>query len=121
VRPRGAAFLRAPLLSLSPPTVQVGSATSFLVETETPFDLAAVFLSVALAPPVSVAPFGRVEIDATQFAALGFGLADANGVFALPLAIPNVPTAINAYGSQAWCGDDFRLFLSNGALLTVTP
>jgi len=122
VRPRSLTFMRAPVLTLTPATVQVGNATTMLVQTAKPFDLGAVFLSVGLAPtPISLAPWGFVEIDPSAFEAIGFGLSDSTAFFSLPFGIPNIPTALGTYGVQAWCGDDFRLFLSNGELLTVTP
>ena len=121
VRPRALAYIRAPQLFVLPTSVQVGGATNFVVRTEKPFDLGAVFLSIGLAPAFSLPPFGSVEIDATEFVAIGFGLSDANAQFTLPFGIPNLPTAAGTYGIQAWCGDDFRLFLSNASLLTVTP
>lgn len=119
-RPRGAAFLRAPLLSLSPPVVQIGQTTTFLVTSEQPLQLTAVLLSTGLVPPFPVPPLGQVEIDPSNFVFLGAGISNAVGAFLLPLSLPAIPTAVGTWGSQALSGD-YRFFLSNGSLLTVTP
>ena len=121
VRPRGAALLRAPSLAVAPAFVQIGQATSFIAVTETPQDLAAVLLSTGVVPPFPLPPFGRVEIDPTAFVVLGVGVSDASGTFTLPFPVPNTPGAIGTWGSQAWCGDAYRVFLSNAVLLTITP
>ncbi|MFK7741577.1 MAG: hypothetical protein AB8H80_14760 [Planctomycetota bacterium] len=121
VRPRGAAFLRAPLLIASPPTIAIGQTASFRVQTSKPLELAAVFLSVGTAGPVPLAPFGQVEIDASQVVALGFGVSDAMGSFAQPFAVPNSPAAIGTLAAQSWGGDAYRQFLSNSIVLTITP
>ena len=77
--------------------------------------------SIGLGGPFPVAPWGNVEIDISGFVVLGFGLADATGTFAWPFAVPNTAAAIGTYGVQTLCGDAIRLFLSNAALLTITP
>jgi len=121
LRPRGAAWMRAPLLSAAPASVQFGSSTNLQAQTNKPGELAAVFLSIGIAPPVSVVPFGNVEINVLAYIPLGFGLSDTSGVFVQPFLVPNTPSAIGTYAAQAFCGDSFRLFLSNATLLTVTP
>ncbi|MCK5943552.1 MAG: hypothetical protein KAI24_16335 [Planctomycetes bacterium] len=121
VRPRGAAFLRGPELLATPATVAIGGTTSFVATTNLPGQLAAVFLSLGLAGPVSAPPFGMVEVDAVNLVPLGFGLSDANQQFTQPLVVPNTPAAIGTLAAQAICGDGFRLFLSNATVLTVTP
>ncbi|MFT4515129.1 MAG: hypothetical protein ACI89X_000897 [Planctomycetota bacterium] len=120
LRPRGAALMRAPLLTVNPPSVPFGQLTTFLAETSKPVELAAVFLSTGLAGPVSLAPYGSIEINAAVLLPLGFGLSDTNGIFSQPFAVPNTAAAIGTYAAQAICGDGYRLFLSNAALLTVT-
>lgn len=119
-RPRGAAFLRAPMLSLSPPVVQLGQTVTFVVTTEQPQQLAAALLSTGLVPPFPVPPLGQVEIDPSGFVILGVGISTPGGAFLLPLTLPSAPTALGTWGSQALSGE-YRFFLSNGSLLTVTP
>ncbi len=119
IAPRGAALARAPWLVLSPPVVSLGSTTTFVTSASKPGDLVIAVLSLGLAPPAPLPPWGTLEIDPSLFVVVGFGIADAGGTFVQPLAIPNVPTAINTYGCQSLAGDTSRLFLSNGALLTV--
>ena len=119
VRPRGAAFWRAPLLSVFPSPITPGQSTTFTTETTQPQQLVAVFFSVGLAGPTPLPPFGQIEIDASGFVPLGFGLSDATNLFALPFMAPNMASAIGTYGVQSWCGDNARFFLSNGAPLTV--
>ena len=121
LRPRGAALMRAPLLAINPAAVPFGQPTNFVAETNKPNELAAVFLSTGLAGPISLAPYGSVEINATVLLPLGFGLSDASGFFSQTWTVPNLPAAIGTYAAQALCGDSYRLFLSNAALLTVTP
>lgn len=121
VRPRGASMMRAPLLGAQPATVQIGNPTTFVASTNKPAELAAVFLAIGPAAPMSVAPFGIVAIDATQFISLGFGVSDGSGNFSQAFTVPNNPAAVGTLAAQALCGDGARLFLSNAALLTVTP
>ncbi|MBZ0151176.1 MAG: hypothetical protein K8J09_06550 [Planctomycetes bacterium] len=121
ISPRGAALLRAPRLELSPPIVAQGTPTTVFVTTSKPGELAAAFLSVGTIPPLSLPPFGHLEIDPAVVLGIGFGLADANATFVVPLALPDVPAAVGTWALQAWCGDDFRTFFSNAVLLTVTP
>ena len=121
VNPRGAALLRAPTLSVAPSSTPIGTTATFRVRTETPFDLAAVFLSLSLAPAFDLPPFGRVEIDATAFVGIGFGLSDSQGIYSQPFAVPADPSLVHTFAAQAWCGDDFRQFLSNAIELTITP
>jgi hypothetical protein len=120
LRPRGAALMRAPLLTINPGAVPFGQTTNFLAETSKPVELAAVFLSLGLAGPVSLPPYGSVEIDASALLPLGFGVSDGTGFFSQPFTVPNTAAAIGTYAAQALCGDGYRLFLSNAALLTVT-
>ena len=121
VRPRGASMMRAPLLGAQPATVQIGNPTTFVAATNKPVELAAVFLSIAPAPAASLAPFGTVEIDVSQFLSLGFGVSDASGNYSQSFTVPNNPAAVGTFAAQALCGDATRLYLSNAALLTVTP
>lgn len=120
-RPRSMTLMRAPLLEMSPPIVQIGNTTNCLVRTEQAFDLAAVFFSAAPAAPFALPPWGNGEIDPFTAAVLGFGIADANAQFVLPFAIPNNPSVVATYGLQVWSGHDFHFFLSNGSALVVTP
>ena len=121
LKPRGAALMRAPRLLAVPATVQFGTTTSFQAQTNKPVELAAVFLSIGIVAPISLAPFGQVELDTSLFVSLGAGVSDTSGVFTQSFAVPNTPAAIGTYGAQAICGDGYRLFLSNASLLTVTP
>jgi hypothetical protein len=52
---------------------------------------------------------------------LSLGLADAQCNYSTPLTLPNNPVFIGTYATQALCGDLFRLYLTNGASLTLTP
>ena len=101
LRPRGAALMRAPLLSTAPPAVQFGSATSFQTQTSKPVELAAVFLATSISAPVSLAPFGNLEISGAAYIALGAGVSDASGNFSLAFTVPNTPAAIGTYGAQS--------------------
>jgi len=120
LRPRGGAMMRAPLLEASPGIVQIGQTANFVATTSKPQELAAVFLSLATVSPVSLAPWGFVEI-AAPIVPLGFGVSDLSSQLALPLPIPNSPSAVGTIAAQAWCGDAFRLYLSNAAPLQITP
>ena len=64
---RGAALMRAPRLLAVPATVQFGTTTSFQAQTNKPVELAAVFLSIGIVAPISLAPFGQVELDTSLF------------------------------------------------------
>ncbi|HEX5054113.1 MAG TPA: hypothetical protein VFZ65_20210 [Planctomycetota bacterium] len=121
VLPRGAAFVRAPLLAAAPDIVPIGQSTSLVASASKPGDLTLVVISVGLAAPFPLPPFGLVEVDIGNFHSVGLGFANAAGEFTVPLAIPNNPVAINTYAFQALSGDAFRLFLSNAVSLTVTP
>ena len=119
---RGAAFLRAPRFTAQPAVVQIGQTTNLVTQAVNPGDLCVPVLSIGLAAsPLSFAPWGVIELDLSAFAVLGFGIADASGFFTLPFAVPNSTSAIGSYGLQALAGDNFRLFLSNSTLLTITP
>ena len=119
---RGAAFLRAPRFTAQPAVVQIGQTTNLVTQAVNPGDLCVPVLSIGLAAsPLSFAPWGVIELDLSGFAVLGFGIADASGFFTLPFAVPNSTSAIGSYGLQALAGDNFRLFLSNSSLLTITP
>ncbi|MBL9080091.1 MAG: lamin tail domain-containing protein [Planctomycetes bacterium] len=118
---RAMAVLRAPLLDMSPSAIQLGSATNFVVRTVKPFDLALTAASLSLIPPFPLPPYGNLEIDPFTLILFGSGLSDAQGVFSSPLFFPNDPTLVGSYGCTAMAGDGYRLFLSNGALLTVSP
>lgn len=120
VRPRGGAMLRAPLLHANPASVSIGTTTNFIATTSKPTELAAVFLSSTTAPPVSLSPWGSLEIAVPVFG-LGFGISDANGQLSFPFAVPNVAAAVGSIAAQAWCGDAFRVYLSNAFTLTITP
>jgi len=121
LRPRGATFLRGHQLQASPATVALGGSTNFVATTSKPGELAAVFLSLGLAAPASLPPYGFVEVDAINLVPLGFGLSDANSTYLQPFTVPNIPGATGTLAAQAWCGDGFRQYLSNATVLTVTP
>lgn len=118
---RGLAVMRGPTLNLNPATAQVGSTVNYQVWTSKPFELVVPALALSLIPPFSLAPFGSLEVDPLSVVLLGVGLSDANGSFVYPVTLPNNPIYIGTFGTQALCGDGFRLFLSNGALMTLTP
>jgi hypothetical protein len=121
VRPRGACINRAPLLFASPATVPIGQTTTLTASASKPGELCAIALSVGIVAAVPLPPWGMLEVDPSAFVFLGFGLADTQTQFSVPLAIPPSPMAIGSYGLQAWCGDQVRFFLSNGVPLLVTP
>lgn len=118
---RGAAMLRAPLLELSPPIVPIGQTTQIVARASKPGDLTVTVMSIGLGPNFPLAPWGQVEIDVTVFVSVGVGFADPSGLFTLPFAVPNNPAVIGTYAFQSLSGDLFRLFLSNAAVMTVTP
>ena len=115
------AILRGPTLEMVPPVASIGTTVNFQIKTGKPFELAAPLVAISQIPPFSLAPFGNLEIDPVSLLILGFGLSDAQGNFTFPVTVPNNPVFINTYGTQALCGDGFRLFLSNSALQTITP
>lgn len=118
---RGLCIQRAPLQELSPPVVQVGNTTNVITRTAEAGDLAVTVLSIGLGPQIPLAPWGVVEIDTLAFASLAVGFADAQGVFSVPFTVPNNPAVVGAYAFQTLAGDQFRLFLSNAAVMTVVP
>jgi hypothetical protein len=121
ISPRGATLIRAPQLEITPPVVQVGNSTTLTTRASRPGDLVVHVISLGFGPSIALPPWGVVEIDVTLLNVVHVGVADATGWFTAPLAIPNVPTAVNTYAFQTLAGDTFRLFLSNAAGLTVTP
>lgn len=118
--PRAMAMLRAPELVMSPATIPIGGTTNFEVRTSKPFDICLSVASLSLIPPVSLPPWGNLEIDPFSVIPFGSGLADAQGLFVSPLTFNNDPSLIGSYGCAALCGDLYRLYLTNGAPLTVT-
>jgi len=118
---RGAALMRAPSLVMIPQTTQVGTSSNFTIRTTRPFDLVVPALSLAAVPSFSLPPFGYLEIDPINGVLLSLGLADAQCNYSTPLNLPNNPVFIGTYATQALCGDLFRLYLTNGASLTLTP
>lgn len=118
---RGLAFQRAPLLAAQPPSAPIGTTTNLVTQTAAPGDLVLLVMSVGLGPNFALPPYGTVEIDVSAFASVGLGFADPQGSFGLPVSIPNSPAVIGAYAFQSLAGNQFRLFLANAAVLTVTP
>jgi hypothetical protein len=118
---RAMAVFRAPLLEMSPSTIQIGGTTSFVVRAVKPSDITVTGASLALIPPFPLPPYGTLEIDPLSLIIFGTGLADAQGYFVSTLTFNNDPSLIGSYGCTALSGDFYRLFLSNGAALTVTP
>ena len=118
---RAMTILRAPLIEMSPPVIQIGGTTNFVVRTTKPFDITVTGASLSLIAPFSLPPYGYLEIDPSSLIIFGTGLSDAQGVFSSPLTFNNDPSLIGTYGCTSLSGDFYRLFLSNGAPLTVTP
>ncbi|MBX3462581.1 MAG: hypothetical protein KF830_05390 [Planctomycetes bacterium] len=118
---RAMAVYRAPMLEMSPSTIVIGGSTNFVVRAVKPFDITVTGASLGLIPPISLPPYGTLEIDPLSLIIFGTGLADAAGYFVSPLNFNNDPSLIGSYGCTALSGDFYRLFLSNGDLLTVTP
>ncbi|MCA8950349.1 MAG: hypothetical protein KDE27_12660 [Planctomycetes bacterium] len=121
VRPRGAALMRGPSLSVAPATVQVGNSATVVIEATRPGDLVVLAGSFGLVAPTPIAPFGYVELDTALLVSFGLSIANAGGQTTASLAVPNNPALVGGYGFQALAGDLFRPYLTNGALLTVTP
>lgn len=117
---RGAAFFRAPVFDPIA-SVQIGNTTTLGLHAVKPGDLCVSIFSIGLGLPFPLAPWGTVEIDLSQFVVFGVGIADPTGTFAHPFAAPNTASAIGTWAFQGWCGDNFRLFLSNATTLTITP
>lgn len=118
---RGAAFLRAPVLDVSPGIVPIGQSLTAVTYTARPFDLAALLLGNGVIAPVALPPWGALGIDPFTLQILTIGLSDATTAYLVPLQVPNTPAAIGTYGLQTLCGDLFRLYLSNAAPVVVTP
>jgi hypothetical protein len=121
LRPRGAAFLRAPILSLSPASAQVGTSSSLQVEATKAGDFCLASISLGRIAPMPVAPFGQLGIDPNLSATLAFGIAGNAASLLVPISVPANPNLIGSYHFQVLSGDLFRTFLSNAATLTVTP
>lgn len=120
-RPRGAALTRAPILSIQPGTVRLGQATGLFTTTPKPFDTVGLLLSDQTAAPVSIPPFGYLELNQAILIAVATGTSDARAWFTLNLTVPNDPSLVGSLAFQAVAGDVFRLFLSNADTLTITP
>jgi len=115
---RGAALLRAPLFDPITP-VGIGQTANLVLHAVKPGDLSVSIFSSGLGPVIPLPPWGNVEIDPLSFVIYGIGIADATATFAHTLAIPATPSVIGTYAFQGWCGDAYRLFLSNAVSLTV--
>lgn len=121
VKPRAAAFQRAPSLVVQPPAVPIGQQTAVVATAARPGDFVLVAISLATVPPAPLPPLGALEIDLNLAATMAFAFAGAAGQFALPVPVPANPGLVGTYAFQVLAGDPFRPFLSNGAALTVTP
>lgn len=117
---RSMGILRAPQIEMVPPTIPIGGTTNFLVRTSKPFDITVTGASLSLIAPFSLPPYGYLEIDPLSLIIFGSGLSDAQGQFVSPLTFNPDPSLIGTYGCTSLSGDFYRLYLSNGALLTVT-
>lgn len=118
---RGFALQRAPQLELFPAVVQVGNSTNVTTRAAKAGDLVVTVFSLGLGPNIPLPPWGVVEINTLAFASIAVGIADPQGAFTVPFAVPNNPAVVGSYAFQALAGDQFRLFLSNAAVMTVTP
>jgi hypothetical protein len=118
---RGACLQRAPRLEVSPATVPIGNATTVVTRVAKPLDLCVSVIALGLGPQFPLAPWGTVEIDVSVFVSIGAGFADTAGYFSVPFSVPNDPAVIGTYAFQSLAGDLYRLFLSNAAVMTVTP
>lgn len=120
-RPRGAALMRAPTLSIAPQTVRLGQTTVLTVRTPRPTQLAVLVISPRIVPvPLSIPPFGWLELDPVLLISFATGISDASASFALPLPVPNDPSLVRSFGFQALAGGATRLWLSDARVLTVT-
>jgi hypothetical protein len=115
---RGAALLRAPQFDAILP-VGIGQTANLVLHAVKPNDLCVSIFSAGLGPVLPLPPWGNVEIDPSSIVIYGVGIADASATFAHTLAIPATPSVIGSYAFQGWCGDGYRLFLSNAVSLTV--
>lgn len=118
---RAMAFMRAPALEMLPTVVPIGNPTAFSITTAEPFDLAVSMAALSLIPPVSIAPFGRLEIDLGSLILFDVGISNLACQYTFTLNVANDPALIGSYGTQAWCGELSRLFLSNPSPLVITP
>jgi hypothetical protein len=115
---RGAALLRAPLFDAIAPVSQ-GQTANLVLHAVKPGDLCVSIFALGLGPVLPLPPWGNVEIDVGSFLIYGVGIADATATFAHTLAIPLTPSVTGTYAFQGWCGDPYRLFLSNAVPFTV--
>lgn len=121
VAPRGACMMRAPQLEVSPAVVPIGQTTMLITHASKPGDLTLVVIATGLGPAIPLPPWGTVEVAINFFQSVSLGFADSSGFYNVPLALPNNPAVIGSYAFQSLAGDMFRLFLSNGAPMVVTP
>jgi hypothetical protein len=120
VKPRGGAFMRAPILSVQPSTVPLGQSVALVVATPRPGDTVGLMLSDRmLAAPFPFAPFGEFEVNPQLLFPIVTGFSDAQGFYQFNLPIPNNPGLIGGFAFQAVAGNPFRFYLSNGAPLTI--
>ncbi|MBK8974547.1 MAG: hypothetical protein IPM29_01340 [Planctomycetes bacterium] len=121
-KPRGASLMPAPVLVVAPATVRLGAATTIRTRAARPFDLVGLIASDRLAvQPLRFPPFGQIELNQGLLVPVIAGSANAQGLFDLPLTIPNDPALVASYAFQSLAGDQVRLNLTNGATLTITP
>lgn len=117
---RAMTMMRAPELSMTSP-VQIGNPLSWVMRTAEPFDLGVAFAALTIVPPVSLPPWGNLEIDPSSLILFGLAVSDAACQAVYTLNLANDPALVGSYGAQAWCGELSRMFLSNPAGLVITP
>ena len=121
VRPRGGALKQAPSLAIHPQVVPHGQPINLLVTTPRRTTTVGIVLSNGLAAqPLSLPPIGRLQIDMSIMIPVIAGTSDAQGLFTLPLALPNDPGLIGSYAFQAIADvGSYRPYLTNAVTLTI--
>lgn len=119
--PRAIAFMRAPQLDMLPSTVSLGSPTSWSMRTSEPFDLGIALAALTIVPPISLPPWGHLEIDPSTLILFGLGVSDITCQASFTLTIGSDPALLGIYACQAWCGELSHMYFSNPASLVVTP
>jgi hypothetical protein len=115
---RGAAFLRAPIFDAIAP-VPLGQTANLVLRATKPGDLCVSVFALTTGPALALPPWGTFELDLASALVFGVGIADPAATFAHPLAVPTTPSIVGTYAFQGWCGDVYRLFLSNAVPFTI--
>ncbi len=118
---RAMTFMRAPQLTMTPQPVSIGTPVTWQMTTAEPFDLGVALGALTIISPISLPPFGDLEIDPSTLILFGLGVSNISCQAQFTLTLANDPALIGSYGCQAWCGELSRMFLSNPDSMIVTP